>query len=126
MGKGTVDRSELLLQMKADGVIPVVMALSRNRNLSNTAVFEFEQAVCTLSVRDNRTDVVTKRGCQYQLFPPGPEEIAPLSYPELFDMFYEQLVIPGNNEGVGPSESLKSLRLIEVAYEKAQAIQGGF
>lgn len=42
-----------VLHLRADEDLPVSLALSRNRNFSNQARFEFEGAVVNVDVRDN-------------------------------------------------------------------------
>jgi predicted dehydrogenase len=125
-GKVSAIEANCILKLRADGSIPVLMSLSRNRNLSNKAIFRFEDATCILGVRDNSAEVATRQGTRYQLFPPNRQNLPPMRYPEFFDMFYEQFIMPGDNTSVGPRESLDGIRVIEDAYKKAEPMKETF
>ena len=115
-----------LLKMESNNNIGVELMISRNRNLSNRAIFEFEDAICTLGIRDNTIFIKHTNGISYQAFPSTEHmNIAP-DYETLFDIFYEKFVLAGNNHGVSPTESIKSLEVIEKAYSTAHKIRTGF
>lgn len=113
------------LALRADDDVPVHVMLSRNRNLSNTARFDFEQATVTVDVRDNSLTVARAPGFGLRGVPlAGPG--ATLDYDALFDAFYTRFVVPGDNRGVTPRDALTGVRLIEAAYACAQPLAGGF
>ena len=111
-----------VLRITADGRVPITVNLSRNRNLSNVARFEFEDAVVTVPVRDDRIDVEPKDGAKFCMF----ERPKPIAYPEFFDRFYKEVVLSGATKPVAPAEAIRSLRIIEDAYEHAQPMQRVF
>lgn len=106
------------LHMRANQETPVVVALSRNRYLSNSAEFEFDDAVVSVGVRSNQMHVTWRSGCEHELSPAGVEIVSP-NFEELNDAFYRDFIAAGNASTVGPRESLKAMRLIENAYAKA-------
>jgi hypothetical protein len=110
----------------ADASIPVTVSLSRNRFLSNTAVFEFSNAICTVGVRDNEISIETSNGISYAAYPSILNGAEKITFSQLIDAFYHNFIIPCDNTGVGPTESLKIHRLIDSAYRNAQLIEGGF
>lgn len=115
-----------LLKLEADDGIPVTVNLSRNRNLSNAVKFYFDDAVCTVAVRDNPIFVEPTKGRPYQMYPPGKVDIAPIAYPEFFDRFYAEYVLSGTTGPVSPQEAIRSLRIIEAAYEQAKPMRKAF
>jgi hypothetical protein len=124
-GTTTAIEANCVLNILGDGKIPCRVALSRNRNLSNQAVFDFEDAEVVLRVRDNHIVVNTKQGSTYRMMPDHADH-TPIAYPKFFDMFYERFLIPGDNSEVTPELSLKAIELIEQAYIGASTLPEGF
>lgn len=114
-----------ILMMKGDNSVPVKLTVSRNRNLSCTCEFKFDNAVCVVGVRDNSIQVKHKDGYRYQIMPEN-ESIPNPSFAQMIDMFYEKLVMKNNLSGVGITEACRVQRLIDTAYHKAESIRGGF
>ncbi len=112
------------LALRADGV-PVTMQLSRNRNLSNTATFEFEAARCRVGLGDDHFRVEPSKGAAFDVH--GREGAGPSpDFADLFDRFYVERVLSADASGVGVDSSLTALRLIEAAYGACVPMQGGF
>ena len=112
------------LSLLANSSIPITMSLSRNRAFSNTAVFEFSQAKVTLGLHNNSIQISSKSG-KYLSGYPG-DITSPMTYPELFDAFYEEIVAKDDKNIASPKTALKSQKLIEQAYVTATKIKGGF
>ena len=125
-GVGNAIEANCMLDFVADASIPVTVSLSRNRFLSNTAVFEFSNAICTVGVRDNEISIETSNGISYAAYPSILNGAEKITFSQLIDAFYHNFIIPCDNTGVGPTESLKIHRLIDSAYRNAQLIEGGF
>jgi predicted dehydrogenase len=107
--------------------IPISVNLSRNRYLSNTAVFEFEKATLTANVRDNVIKVLNDDGLKYKIQNDMTAELnTPVTFNEIVDNFYRQFLITGSNHGIGPAESVKISKLIDAAYASANLLGGGF
>ncbi len=114
------------LALRGDGV-PVTVQMSRNRNLSNTAVFEFEQAQCRIGVCDDQIAVTTRAGSEFTIRSGAGDSSAPApTFADLFDRFYVEKLLANDNTGVGIDESLAALRVIEAAYATANPMRGGF
>jgi predicted dehydrogenase len=114
------------IDMTADDKIPVTLVLSRNRNLSNSAVFQFTNATLTVSVIKEIISVEPQQVRNYVIYPEGFDVQIGTSFTQLIDSLYTLFLIPGNNKGVSPAESIKTLQLINKAYKIAQPMQGGF
>jgi predicted dehydrogenase len=112
------------LELIGDAEIPVELVLSRNRNLSNTARFQFSEALLRAGVRDERIEVIPRRGSPYEIRPVGGGVDA--SFAGLFDAFYRRFLLARDPEGPGPDESLAALRIIERAYQIAHPMPGAF
>ena len=116
-----------VLKATGDSRVPVVINLSRNRQLSNQARFCFAGASISLGVSGNLLNVKDKRGLSYQLLPDGIRlEDEPPTYADLLDAFYVAHIAHGDNRGVGPSESLKAVTQMERAYAMALPLEGVF
>ena len=114
------------LALRGDG-IPVSLQMSRNRNLSNCAVFEFEQARCRIGVCDDQIAVTTRAGSEFTIQSSRGDSSAPNpNFADLFDRFYVDKLLADDNSGVGIEESLVALRLIEAAYATAEPMRAGF
>lgn len=124
-GADTVE-ANCVLKCRTDTGVPITVLLSRNRNLSSEAVFEFEKAICRVPVRDNRIHVQPEGGLAFPMFPPAGVELPPIPYPRFFDLFYENYILGGSNAPVSPREGLKSVELIENAYRQAQVLRSPF
>jgi predicted dehydrogenase len=111
------------LALRGDGV-PVTVQMSRNRNLSNSAVFEFERARCRVGVCDDEIAVTTRSGQSFTIHA-DPSRSSP-GFSDLFDRFYVEKLLALDNTGVGIEESLSALRVIEAAYAEAEPMRGGF
>jgi len=114
-----------VLELEADKGVPVEVVLSRNRHLSNTAVFSFARGTLTLDVRDNTLSVAMATGCRL-LGVPECGCARKMDVNDLFDAYYRQHVLPGTNQGVSPRDSLKAMRVIDDAYRGASFTEGGF
>ena len=114
------------LDITADDRIPVTLVLSRNRNLSNEAIFHFSEATLSSSVRDNAISVHPKEGCSYIIYPEDSTPQRQVDFNQLIDSFYSHFLLPGINEGVSPEESLRALKIIDKAYEIARPMRGKF
>jgi len=125
-GSGKAIEANCTLDLIADESVPVTVNLSRNRYLSNTVVFEFARATCTVGVRDNAIEVVSTNGVEYTMYPSGIRYCESPTFAQLIDAFYHSFLVSGDNSGVGPSESLKVLKLIDSAYDCAKSMKGGF
>lgn len=112
------------LVLRGDGV-PITLQMSRNRNLSNSAVFEFEHAQCRIGVCDDQISVTPRQGTPYCVQAGAPFVLQP-DFADLFDRFYVDKLAAWDATGVGIDESIRSLRIIEEAYSIAQPIRGGF
>lgn len=112
------------LLLRGDGV-PITVQMSRNRNLSNTATFHFEQAVCRVGVCSDQIHVIPHDGTPH-LVRAGSPVVPEPSFADLFDRFYVDKLKAWDATGVGIDESLASLRILEEAYSIAQPIRGGF
>jgi len=116
-----------LLHLVADSSVPVSVNLSRNRFLSNTAVFEFEKATLTAGVRDDSLNVKDLNGLEYAIHPLIQEETAvQVTYNMMIDNFYNNFLMLRRNDGISPAESLKILELTDAAYSNAKPLHGGF
>ncbi|MBI2993378.1 MAG: Gfo/Idh/MocA family oxidoreductase [Gammaproteobacteria bacterium] len=114
-----------VLDLEATGGIPVEFVLSRNRRLSNKACFNFAKAVLTADVRDNTLEIATGSGSRLQGVA-GSAGARKMEFKDLFDAFYQQYVVPGDNRGVSPREALKVMQIIDDAYAGASLCTGGF
>jgi predicted dehydrogenase len=116
-----------VLKGSADSRIPIVVNLSRNRQLSNQARFRFAGASISLGVSGNLLNVRDRRGLSYQLLPDGIRlGDEPPTYADLLDAFYVDHVVRGDNRGVSPSESLRVVDQMERAYAMALPLEGVF
>lgn len=106
------------LTLVGDGRIPIELTLSRNRNLSNKAYFQFERALVTADVRDNTMEISIGDACRIRGVPVAGQTAA-LSFADLFDGFYREYVVPNDNHAVSPSAALPGLQVIDDAYAKA-------
>ena len=61
-----------------------------------------------------------------RMFPPGEAPTQPLTFDDLFELYYEKFMVPDDNTGVGPEDSLKALKIIDEAYRTARPMKGGF
>ena len=111
------------LRLRTPEGVPVRVLLSRNRNLSNRAVFTFERGRASLPVIGEEILLERDGRAPVRLLPAKslPPEAA--AYPNLFTGFYEKFILTGSNQGVDAAESLKHLVPIEAAYQNA-AIMG--
>lgn len=112
------------LALRGDG-IPVTVQMSRNRNLSNSAVFDFEQARCRIGVCDDHIAVTPRVGSAFTIQAGDPALPAP-TFADLFDRFYVEKLLADDVSGVGIEESLAALRVIEAAYATAVPMREGF
>ncbi|MFT5694777.1 MAG: putative dehydrogenase [Myxococcota bacterium] len=112
------------LLLRADG-IPATVQMSRNRNLSNTATFEFERATCRIGVCDDHIEVIPRKGRPYSLLRGDRSASAP-KFNDLFDRFYVSKIAQQDASGVGIAESIASLQLIEEAYATGEPMRGAF
>ena len=101
---------------------PITVNLSRNRNLSNTAKFAFDKANCTLDVRNENIHIERPDGIKYTIV----SSERKVDFSTLFDNFYENFVVPDKNLAVSPSESIKTIAILEKAYEIRKSIKGAF
>jgi predicted dehydrogenase len=113
------------LTLLADEKTPVELTLSRNRNLSNKAYFQFEKALIAADVRDNTMELLIGDQCRLRAIPTTGQAKA-MSFPELFDAFYREYVLADDNAGVSPLSALPVMRLIDEAYARAQMTQEVF
>ena len=113
------------LQLQSDDGVVVELNLSRNRNLSNKACFEFETATLVVDVRDNTMALHLAEDCGMRgvAFGGPPQK---LEYHELFDAFYARFVVAGDNRGVTVTDALRVARLIDAAYRPSEPMTGGF
>lgn len=113
--RGAVE-ANAVLDLLGDGKVPVTVALSRNRHLSNTAEFRFEQADgrAGLMAPDLQIGDVTLRSL---------EDAGSVGFGELVRRFYQRRVVEG---GADVTRSLAVMRLLDRAYEVARPLQGGF
>ncbi len=114
-----------VLHLRGDDQVPVALALSRNRNFSNRAHFQFEGAELTLDVRDNSLSLRLDDGVGVQGVALG-GPLQRLEYHELFDAFYRRFIVAGDNRGVAMGDALRVAHLIDAAYARAEAMTGGF
>ncbi|MEQ8821103.1 MAG: Gfo/Idh/MocA family oxidoreductase [Sumerlaeia bacterium] len=123
---GETIEANCTLDLLADGAVPVRLSLSRNRNFSNLAVFEFEAAVCKVGVRDDEVTVDMASGVPLKAMPT--DEFAEMGkdFKALFDRYYARFLLRQDNTGVAPEDSEKIARIIDAAYQNAQPIKGGF
>lgn len=112
------------LLLRADG-IPATVQMSRNRNLSNTATFQFERATCRIGVCDDHIEVTPRKGQPYSLLTGDRSSPAP-QFNDLFDRFYVSKIAQQDASGVGIEESIASLQLIEEAYATGEPMRGAF
>lgn len=117
---GRAIEANCLLELRA-GAIPVTLALSRNREFSNTAVFRFERGEAVADVRDNGLRV-SAGGVDLAGFASGRR----LSFADLFTAFYRERVLGGDAAGVRPADALAGLELIDAAYREARPMTGGY
>ncbi|MBW2388447.1 MAG: Gfo/Idh/MocA family oxidoreductase [Deltaproteobacteria bacterium] len=114
------------LALFGDGV-PVTVQMSRNRKLSNSAVFEFEQARCRIGVCEDQIAVTTRTGSEFTIRSGAGDSFTPVpTFADLFDRFYVEKLLANDNAGVGIDESIAALRVIEAAYAIADPMRGGF
>jgi len=125
-GAGDAIEANCTLELLADGAVPVSLTLSRNRNLSNSAVFEFESARCSLGVRDDVVKVEMGNGVVLQAVPDDEPGAPGKDFKGLFDRFYRRFPARHDNGGVSPEESERVLRVIDAAYANAGPVRGGF
>jgi len=108
-----------------DGV-EIRLLLSRNRNLACEIRIEAEKAELTIGIRSNRISVREVDGPDYELFPTGLSSHDDPGFAQLFDDWYGQFLMSGDNIGVGPDEALLLAAISDRAYSIAQPIKGGF
>ncbi len=113
------------LILETDDGLPVELTLSRNRNLSNKAYFQFERARIAADVRDNTLDLALGDGCEVQCMPFG-ARVNPMTFSDLFDSFYSRFLLASDNRGVSVSETLPAMRIIDDAYALAAPMKVGF
>lgn len=111
------------LQLKCDGV-GVEVSLSRNRVLSNTATLEFQDANIVLGLHDDRVDYFDGKG--HGVSGVCARASGVRTYPELFDDYYRDYILPGNNFGIDAESFIKIQHLIEMAYTRAAALSSAF
>ena len=114
-----------VLHLRAEDDIAVELSLSRNRNFSNQAQFEFEGARLALDVRDNSLRLALDENVGVQGVALG-GPLQRLEYHELFDAFYRRFIAAGDNRGVSVDDALRVARIIEAAYRQAEPMTGGF
>lgn len=110
------------LTLLADDNTSVELTLSRNRNLSNKAYFQFEKALIAADVRDNTMELLIGDQCRLRGIPTAGQGKA-MSFPELFDAFYRDYVLVDDNASVSPFSALPVMRVIDEAYAQAQMTQ---
>jgi predicted dehydrogenase len=126
LGTGEAIEANCTLELFADGSVPVWLSLSRNRYLSNSAVFEFDSARCSVGVRDDVVKVEMQEGTPMYATPDDEFVSLGKDFRGLFDRFYSRFPARGDNGGVSPEESEKVMRVIDAAYANAEPIRGGF
>lgn len=114
-----------VLALEADGGVAIELTLSRNRNLSNKACFTFARGTLTLDVRDNTLELAVSDRLRLRGVP-DVGSARQMEFKDLFDAYYSQFVVPGDNLGVSPQDSLKGMRVIDAAYRQATPMAGGF
>lgn len=120
----TAIEANVTLELIANGDIPVSLYLSRNRFLSNQAIFKFERAQLSLALHNNTVKLASITGSTLIGYPEG---AAPaVSYPILFDSFYQEILLKQDLAKVNPRLAINSQIIIEEAYEQAKLIKGGF
>jgi predicted dehydrogenase len=110
------------LSLVGDERTPVELTLSRNRNLSNKAYFQFDKALITADVRDNTMELLIGDQCRLRGIPLSGTAKA-MNFPELFDAFYRDYVLANDNCGVSPQSALPVMRVIDEAYAQAKMSQ---
>jgi predicted dehydrogenase len=111
------------IELLCDG-IPVSVVFSRNRVLSNTAKFSFENATVELGLHSDSIRVTDVSGHQIQGLPRGVDR--EMSYQELFDAYYRNYILKRNNQGISATDSLRLQELICSIYDGAQLMKGHF
>ena len=75
-----------------------------------------------LTVRDENIRIQRPDGINYTIVSSDRK----IDFATLFDDFYENFVIPNRNNPVSPSESIKTIEILEKAYEIRKSILGAF
>lgn len=115
-----------VLKLSADKEIPVLLSLSRNRNLSNETVFDFERGELRVGVRNNDIKVTLKHDVSFMAVPIDITSDHCVDFSSLIDDYYNKYLLSKINNGIGPEDSLKIAELIDAAYSNAELIKGGF
>lgn len=113
------------LTLLGDEHTPIELTLSRNRNLSNKAYFQFDKALIAADVRDNSLELLIGDQCRLRGIPLAGQAKA-LNFPELFDAYYREYIVANDNTGVSPLSALPVMRVIDDAYAQAQMTQEVF
>lgn len=113
--RGAVE-ANAVLELLGDGEVPVTVSLSRNRHLSNTALFHFQDAEARAGLMspDLEVGTVTMR---------SREDTGPVGFGELVRRFYQRRVVEGRPDA---RRALAVMRLLAQAYERARPLRGGF
>lgn len=111
------------LELLADGDVPVRVALSRNRVLSNTVSLQCGKLKIVAGMRDNRIELRGGSEAALSGFPAGS---GAMTFADQFDQYYERFVLGGDNREVGPDVALKVQGLLAQSYAEAQLVDGGF
>lgn len=115
-----------VLKLSAYKEIPVLLSLSRNRNLSNETVFDFERGELRVGVRNNDIKVTLKHDVSFMAVPIDITSDHCVDFSSLIDDYYNKYLLSKINNGIGPEDSLKIAELIDAAYSNAELIKGGF
>jgi predicted dehydrogenase len=112
------------LNLLADDRIPIRVTLSRNRNLSNTSIFEFEKARLMVGVMGEEVNVEEISGMHYQIIADGANKNS--SWGAFVDKFYHQFLANLDSSGIDAVESEKIALLIDEVYSKSRFVDPGF
>lgn len=123
-GRAPAIEANCQLSVVAEGDVPVDISLSRNRYLSNTTTFEFENAEIEVGVAGETVAVKGSSAGSFQMLGKAVESNP--TWPTLVDNFYRDFLLNRENTDVSPTESLKIARLIDEAYRSADFIEAAF
>jgi len=118
--RGAVE-ANVRLELTGDGRVPILVQMSRNRNLSGTALFEFEQATCRIGLMDPDLELTTAGGQRLRVRPVDDE--GDVGFATMVGRFYRRRVVEGRSN---LARAVQTMRLMDRAYRIAQPFSEGF
>ena len=112
------------LKLLAENKIPINVNLSRNRYLSNTARFKFEDATLLVGVSAETINVIERSGLEYKI--QAQKNVNEPTWSSLVDQFYRNFLRNNSNNGVSANEYLRIARVLDEAYQKSELMPANF